>query len=512
MSSTKLLILAVAVSGLLAAPPSGAEEIETPQAAEAAIAPSGQPEETADARAPAPDAPEAELPQGEPTPADEMPQGVESEAPAAPEESSDLAVVEAAEGPAPAGAPEASDAGDVADEMAQIEGETEAAEVADAQAPLGDGEALPVSDSEVGEMADADVDAELPPAPRTALGAIGYDSEGRRGWIHVVRPSDTLWDISDAYLGTPWVWPSIWDDNQNIANPHRIEPGDRIWITPSEMRRVTAAEAEALLSNPPPEPAAAEGFAVAEREPELPVEPEVAPEIPVVPEERSTQQVSDRESTGLISRWQLASAATIVGSDALRVLLSQEDEVFIGLGEGQVEVGDQFTIFRTHEKVFDPDTGELLGYHVEVLGWLEIEAVFPEAARGRIRMSTAGVEVGDHLIPREPLPARIAIQESPQGIEGKISFFPHKRVLMGLNDFVYLNRGARDGLEVGSPLEVYRVGYSTWEVSRGENVQVPDRVVAQLLVVRAEEEASVAIVTFAKTELAMGDRFRGATP
>jgi hypothetical protein len=346
------------------------------------------------------------------------------------------------------------------------------------------------------------------------LGSIGYDSEGRRGWIHVVRPADTLWDISDAYLGTPWVWPSIWEDNRNIANPHLIEPGDRIWITPTQMRRVTAAEADALLSNLPPEPAAAEEFGVALQEPELPapVEPEVAPEIPLVPEERSTQDVADRESTGLISPRQLASAATIVGSDAVRVLLSQEDEIFIGLGEGQVEVGDQFTVFRTHEKVFDPDTGALLGYHVETLGWIEVEQIFPETAQSRIRMSTGGIEVGDHLIPREPLPVRIAVQESPQGVEGKISFFPHRRVLMGFNDFVYLNRGTDDGLQVGSPLEVYRVGYPVREVSRGKNVQVPDRVVAQLLVVRADEEASVALVTFSKTELAMGDRFRGTLP
>jgi hypothetical protein len=240
------------------------------------------------------------------------------------------------------------------------------------------------------------------------------------------------------------------------------------------------------------------------------VEPEVVPQIPVVPEERSTQDVADRESTGLISPERLASAASIVGSDAVRVLLSQEDEIFIGLGEGQVEVGDQFTIFRTHQKVFDPDTGSLLGYHVETLGWLEVEAVYGETAQARIRMSTGGVEVGDQLVPREPLPARIAVQDSPQGVEGKISFFPHQRVLMGYNDYVYLNRGTDDGLQVGSPLEVYRIGYPVRDSSRHESVQVPDRVVAQLLVVRADEEASVALVTFAKTELNMGDRFRGA--
>ena len=64
-------------------------------------------------------------------------------------------------------------------------------------------------------------------------------------------PGDTLWDISDAYLGTPWVWPSVWTDNRDIENPHLIVPGDRIWISAHEMRRVSAEEAERLLSGQP---------------------------------------------------------------------------------------------------------------------------------------------------------------------------------------------------------------------------------------------------------------------
>jgi hypothetical protein len=39
---------------------------------------------------------------------------------------------------------------------------------------------------------------------------------------------------------------------------------------------------------------------------------------------------------------------------------------------------------------------------------------------------------------------------------------------------------------------------------------VPDFVIGTMVVVRAEAESSVALVTTAKTELALGDRFRGA--
>ena len=80
---------------------------------------------------------------------------------------------------------------------------------------------------------------------------------------------------------------------------------------------------------------------------------------------------------------------------------------------------------------------------------------------------------------------------------------------MGFSDFVYLNRGTLDGLEEGAPLEVYRPGFTARETAREEGVHVPDRVIANLLVVRADSQSAVALVTGASTELALGDRFRG---
>ena len=99
---------------------------------------------------------------------------------------------------------------------------------------------------------------------------------------------------------------------------------------------------------------------------------------------------------------------------------------------------------------------------------------------------------------------------SPKNVDGQISFFPSSRVLMGPTDFVYLNRGELDGLEVGSPLEVYRGGWNAPEPARATHVDVPDHVIADLLVVRARPQSAVALVRRAETELKLGDHFRGA--
>jgi hypothetical protein len=177
-----------------------------------------------------------------------------------------------------------------------------------------------------------------------------------------------------------------------------------------------------------------------------------------------------------------------------------------------VQPGDEFTLFRTNQKVMDPDTGALLGYHVDILGWVRVEESFPETSRALIRMSTGEVEVGDRVMPRQVFPQEIEVRPMPEGVDGKITFFPMRRVLLGFADFVYLNRGTLDGLEVGSPLEVYRPGGSAMEVTRDERVEVPDRVIATMLVVRAEDQTAVALVTRADKELHLGDRFRGEDP
>ncbi|MEE2676934.1 MAG: LysM domain-containing protein [Myxococcota bacterium] len=338
---------------------------------------------------------------------------------------------------------------------------------------------------------------------RGALGQVGYDDQGREGRIHVVRTGDTLWDVSNAYLGTPWVWPSIWQDNRNIENPHLIYPGDHIWITPWEMRKVTPQEAEALLAGTPATAPAPIVASVPAAAPEM-----ASPEPTALPAAAPAIRVSDHERVGLLSSETVDAAASIVANTSPRLMISQEDQVWIGLAAGETQPGDQFTVYRVADKVRDFDSGRMLGYHVELLGWVEVLETRDESSLAAVRRSASEMQIGDRLMPRRAPMGDIAIRTEPSDVEGRISFLPQSRTAMGTLDYVYLNRGVEDGLGVGSALEVYRKGFPAHDTVRGTPVRVSDRVVADLLVVRAEAEASVALVRRTEEELALGDFFR----
>ncbi len=408
---------------------------------------------------------------------------------------------------------------------------TDAAPMADASA----GDEWPVSEAEETASSEA---AEPTRSHRITLGPIGVDEDGRQGRIHTVAGGDTLWHIADAYLGTPWVWPSIWHENDSaIANPHVIQPGDLIWITSSEMRRVTRGEADSLMATATDSEAPTETADAivepAETETVDPVTPgpaaigtemasidlpaEIDPNAGAdsgraLPNDAtgSRIRVPTRENMSFVSSETIEAATSIVESPFGRTWLASGDVVIVGMGEGAVESGQQFTIFRDEEPVRDMDN-DLLGYHIEVLGWLEVTEVHPESSVATIKTAVDEIVVSDRLVPREVPTNEVTLVPAPADLRGHVVHMPDSRTVMGDSDYVFLDRGSVHGLEVGSHLEVIAGGTVQREVVQRTKVQTPPLPLAELVVVSVRPDSSVAVVYRAKSEIERGARIRAIT-
>jgi hypothetical protein len=271
---------------------------------------------------------------------------------------------------------------------------------------------------------------------------------------YVVVKGDTLWDISARFLKDPWRWPDVWGLNKDeIKNPHWIYPGDVVILdftgmTP-RLRKGGAGDGTAG------EGGGAGGewnLVTTKLSPTIRKQELAALAIPTV----SMRDIGPFLSNALvISKDGLASAPTLIASQENRVVLSEGDLAFT---KGVTwEDGSEWSVVRPGRAYTDPDTKEVLGYEVIYLGDARISE-FGEVSTVTLRRVVKEVAPGDRLMKMQPVSTLPLVPRAPStNIQAKIIAGPDDSVSeLGPESVVVIDRGARDGLEVGHVLALYR--------------------------------------------------------
>ncbi|HJV96832.1 MAG TPA: peptidoglycan-binding protein, partial [Albitalea sp.] len=215
---------------------------------------------------------------------------------------------------------------------------------------------------------------------------------------------------------------------------------------------------------------------------------------------------------------QLAMAPRIVATQEGRVLLSRGDTAYV-LGE----LGNEraFRIFREPKALKDPATGELLGYEAAYVG--AADAVRPgdthDAITGKAEIIPATftvtsirqeANVGDRLA---PVPQRELTNYAPHApaspMAGQIASLYGDALTAGQNQIVALNRGARDGMERGHVLALWRAGEHVIDKTdpARPTIKLPDERHGTLFVFRVFDRMSYALILSVKDPVKVGDRF-----
>ena len=310
----------------------------------------------------------------------------------------------------------------------------------------------------------------------------------RNAELHVVKKNDTLWSVAGSYLGSPWHWPKLWALNPSITNPH--------WIFPGDVLRLRAGDP--AVATPTPD------------------QPKRESKLTSTPRAQTVTGFFLRQ-TGFIEPNELETSGKIIASKEEKLMLATDDEAYVEYKKGSTpKVGERLSIYRPDRVMRHPTSGKKLGYVVQIYSDAEVISV----TSGKI----ARIKLRDSMDPSErgyrvgPLRRQFKIVESKRDgspIEGVIiDTLQLAAGLVGTDMLIFLDRGRKNGLDVGNRLLITRRGDGYVPIlSKGpiDNKTFPRETIGEILIVDVRDALSTGIVTKSVKEARVGDRVETRT-
>jgi len=302
---------------------------------------------------------------------------------------------------------------------------------------------------------------------------------------YTVREGDTLWDISSRFLNEPWYWPEIWHVNPQVSNPHLIYPGDELALVyvDGEPRLTKVSEDRTVKLSPK-----------ARSEP-------IDTPIPAIPLDAIDSFLSD---TRIVSRSEIENAPYILEGEDGRIISGAGDRVY-ARGE---KPANNLGVFRRNNRYVDPETNEFLGLEARSIAGGEVIAEDGEVLTLRLQRSSEEVRAGDRLLLNEDRPINTSFSPSaPEAdVEGEMISVDGGVSQIGQFDVVVVNRGEREGLEVGNVLAVFKSGNVARDPYTDEQVILPSERAGLMMIFRTYDKLSYGLILTATRSLSIGDK------
>jgi len=271
---------------------------------------------------------------------------------------------------------------------------------------------------------------------------------------YTVVKGDTLWSIAGRFLKDPWKWPQIWQMNRDqIKNPHWIYPGDVIRLDRSGANpSLSLASGGAGGTGPSGGTAADAAGNLQKVTPRIRVEP-LATAIPSIPGSALGPFLT---SPLVVEADTLDRAPTILATEESRVVVGSGNTIYADrIGERD---GINWQVFRQGEALYDPETNEILGYEAKYVGDARVKR-FGNPTTLEITKAKEEVNRTDRLAPARETSFPSYVPRAPdKPIKGVIMSVDGGVAELGQYSIITINRGSRDGVEVGHVLASYRKG------------------------------------------------------
>jgi len=316
---------------------------------------------------------------------------------------------------------------------------------------------------------------------------------------HVVVKGDTLWDISAIFLEQPWLWPKLWRLNPEINNPHLIYPGDIITLMYDE-------NGEPMLVLEPVK-------ASYKWSPKIRQSSNDNTAIRLIPLEVIAPFI---KYDHLFSAEQLEKLPYIIGSDEGYKSSISGFKVYVNKN---VELAKTYAIYNKGEEVFDPETGDSLGFYVDLVATAQALRTGDQNKNepATLKVSTAKREIhsGDFVVPvheGQMFPSVFTMKAVDKSLRGSIIKASSNGREFGKLEVVMINRGTEHQITVGDVMAIKRLSpgvvntssgpeYTTetsrWNrllTSEGSDYKMPEEFVGELMVFKVYQQASMALI------------------
>ncbi|HLI17131.1 MAG TPA: LysM domain-containing protein [Rhodanobacteraceae bacterium] len=340
------------------------------------------------------------------------------------------------------------------------------------------------------------------------LGAYAAGAQLRADHPHtyVVKKGDTLWGIAARFLQKPWLWPEIWDVNQQVYNPHRIYPGDVLDLDVNGLHIARRATVEA---NPiPTVPLSAIEPFLKDLRIVTAAQLQQTPYVVAVEENepRATEgmnlYVRDLPAAAVGQRFAVVRPTHVYrefndnGSmDDVAHLVS--DNVDLAPGPWQEDFRNDGHWGRGRE----------IGTEVRVIGTAQ---VLKNGDPATLLLTNASMEIraGDRLMPVDDTPYDFtyyphAPKQAPAGAYIMALSNGYDGIsVQGPMDVVAMNIGSADGVDNGTTFAIYQPGDTVTDLVKGNTtrrefgpkVTLPSEFVGHVMVFRTFEHVSYGLV------------------
>ena len=168
---------------------------------------------------------------------------------------------------------------------------------------------------------------------------------------------------------------------------------------------------------------------------------------------------------------------------------------------------ESFNIVREGSLYVDPTTKEVLGQEATYIGLGQAVAQEDDIATMFMSTSREEVQIGDRVMPTEErrVDSTFFPSAPEDDVEGEIISVFGGVTQVGQFDVIVINRGEREGMDVGNVLAIYKRGALARDRIANETIRLPSERAGLMMVFRTFEKLSYGLVLMADRPLAVTD-------